>query len=73
MVLNLADPGNFRMVVKDFGRKEVDLTREQHTHHQGAQPVLVPTFSPPSQLEGRSFFVWTESTSLILPIDHNTK
>src|SRR5208337_5399061 len=52
MVLNLADPGNFAMVVKDFGRKEVDFTREQHAHNQGAHPVPVPTFSPASQLEG---------------------
>jgi hypothetical protein len=52
MVLNLANPGNFRVVVKDFGRKEVDFTREQHAHHQGAHPILVPTFSPASQLAG---------------------
>jgi hypothetical protein len=52
MVLNLANPGNFVMVVKDFGRKEVDFTREQHAHQQGAHPILVPTFSPASQLEG---------------------
>jgi len=44
LVLNLAGPGNFAMVVKDFGRKEVDFTREQHAHDQGAYPVLVPTF-----------------------------
>ena len=52
MVLNLADPGNFVMVVKNFGREEVDFTREQHAHHQGAHPVLVPKFSPSSQLDG---------------------
>jgi hypothetical protein len=40
------------MVVKDFGRKEVDFTRQQYAHNQGAHPVLVPTFSPASQLEG---------------------
>jgi hypothetical protein len=52
MVLNLADPGNFTMVVKDLGRKEVDFTREQHAHKQGAHPILVPIFSPASHLEG---------------------
>jgi hypothetical protein len=38
-VLNLANPGNFRVVVKNFGREEVDFTREQHTHHQGMRPT----------------------------------
>ncbi|MGA2986149.1 MAG: hypothetical protein ABSG32_20280 [Terriglobia bacterium] len=52
MVLSLADPGNLVMVMKDFGRKEVDFTCEQHAHNQGAYPVLVPIFSPASQLEG---------------------
>jgi hypothetical protein len=50
LVLKLADPGNFAMVVKDFGCKEVDFTREQQAHHQGAHPVPVPMFSPASQL-----------------------
>ncbi len=54
MVLNLADPGNFGMVVKNFGGEEVDLTREQHAHHQGINPVLVPRFSPTSQLAGHT-------------------
>ncbi len=56
MVLNLANPGNFVMVVKDFGRKEVDFTREQHPHHQGMHPILVPIFSPPSQLDGSALY-----------------
>jgi hypothetical protein len=43
-VLNLADPCDFRVVVKDFGSKEVDFTGEQHPHHQGAHPVPVPIF-----------------------------
>jgi hypothetical protein len=30
------------MVVKDFGRVDVDFTGEQHAHNQGAYPVLVP-------------------------------
>ena len=55
MVLNLADPGNFVMVVKDFGSEEVDFTGEQHAHNQGAHPVLVPTFSPASQLDDPLF------------------
>jgi hypothetical protein len=52
MVLNLADPGNFVMVVKDFGRKDVDFTGEQHADNQGAHPVLMPSFSPAPQLAG---------------------
>jgi hypothetical protein len=40
------------MVVKDFGRIDVDFTGEQHAHNQGAYPVLVPKFSPVSQLAG---------------------
>jgi hypothetical protein len=38
-VLNLANPGNFQMVVKNFGRKEVNFTCEQHAHHQGIHPT----------------------------------
>src|SRR5208282_2644373 len=43
LVLNLADPGNFAMVVKDFGSKEVNFTCKQHANDQGVYPVLVPT------------------------------
>jgi hypothetical protein len=50
-VLNLADPGNLVMVVKDLGSKEVNFTCKQHAHDQGLHPVLVPTFSPPSHLD----------------------
>jgi len=50
MVLNLADSGGFGMVVKDLGGEKVDYTREQHAHHQGVNPVLVPRFSPASHL-----------------------
>ena len=52
LVLNLADPGNFAMVVKDFGSKEVNFTCKQHANDQGVYPVLVPTFSPVFQLAG---------------------
>jgi len=62
LVLKLADPGNFVMVVKNFGRKEVDFTRQQYAHNQGVYPVLVPTFSPASQLDGFALsLVWTQS------------
>jgi hypothetical protein len=52
MVLNLADPGNFFVVVKDLGGKEVNFTYEQHTHNQGAHPEPLPTSSPVSHLNG---------------------
>jgi len=52
VVINLADPGNLVMVVKDFGRKEVDFTCEQHAHNQGAHPILMPIFSPAFHLGG---------------------
>ena len=61
MVLNLADPRNFLMVVKDFGSEEVDFTGEQHAHHQGAHPVLVPTFLRASQFDRVQSLVWTQS------------
>ena len=50
LVLNLAEPCSFAMLVKDFGRKKVDFTCEQHAHDQGARPVVVPIFSPASHL-----------------------
>jgi hypothetical protein len=42
MVLNLAEPDNFRVVVKKFGGVDVNFAREQHAHDQGAYPVAVP-------------------------------
>jgi hypothetical protein len=56
-VLALADPGNFGMVVKDFDREEVNLTREQHAHQEGVNPVLVPIILPAPQRNGR-FLSW---------------
>jgi hypothetical protein len=50
MVLNLADPHNFFMVVYNLGRKKVNFTREQRAHNQGVKPVLVPIISPALQL-----------------------
>lgn len=47
-VLDLADPCDFFMVVENFGRKEVDFTREQQAHNQGAHPEFPPIFSPAS-------------------------
>lgn len=57
MVFNLADPGVFVMVVKDFSSVEMNLTREQHAHNQGMHPDLLPIFLPASHLEG-SIFAW---------------
>ena len=56
LVLNLAYPCHFAVVMKDLGRKEVDFTREQHAHQQGMHPVIVPTFSPTSQVDGFALF-----------------
>ena len=63
-VLNLADPGNFIMVVKDFGRKKVNFTREQHAHHQGAHPMLVSLFPQRLNLTIRPFLPWTRPARL---------
>ena len=43
-VRNLADSGNFRMVVEDFGKEEVEFTGEQHTYHQGIGPIATSMF-----------------------------
>jgi hypothetical protein len=51
-MFNLADLNHFVVVMKNFGCEKVDFTREQHTHNQGVNPVLVPGFSPTSQLAG---------------------
>ena len=51
MVLNLADPGYFRMVVEDFGRNEMNFTREQHAHDKGAHPIFVPIIPHGSQFD----------------------
>jgi hypothetical protein len=74
MVLNLADPCRFGMVVKDFGGEKVDFTGEQHTHNQGVNPVLVPIISPVSQRCRLALsLVWTQSACLALRNIHNTK
>jgi hypothetical protein len=54
-MLKLADPCNFAMVVKDLGTKEVDFTRQQHAHDQGAQPIIVPILAPAPHLKGSPF------------------
>ena len=55
MVLNLADPGYFRMVVEDFGRDEMKFTREQHAHNKGARPIFVPIIPHGTQFDRRAF------------------
>jgi hypothetical protein len=42
MVFDLAEPDNFCVVVKEFGSVDVNFTRQQHAHDQGAYPVPVP-------------------------------
>jgi hypothetical protein len=61
------------VVVKDFGRKEVDFTREKQAHNQGAHPEVVPMFSPASHCGFALFLIWTQSACLTLSIVHNTK
>ena len=51
MVLNLAEPDDFVVVVKDLRRVEVDFTGEQQAHNEGPYPRLVPIFTPTSQIE----------------------
>ena len=51
MVADLADPGVFVMVVKDFSSVEMNLTREQHAHNQGMHPNLLPIFLPASHVK----------------------
>lgn len=46
-MIDLADACYFRVVVKNFGRKEVDLTREHQTNNDGSHPELLPIFARP--------------------------
>jgi len=45
LVFDPADPSIFGVVVKNFDRKELDLSREHQAHNQGARPELLPMFS----------------------------
>jgi hypothetical protein len=58
LVIKLADPCNFVVVVEDFSRKEVDFAREQYAHNQGVNPVLVPKYSRTSHLSGFALSYW---------------
>jgi hypothetical protein len=50
------DAGNAAVVVmKDFGRVDVNFTREQHADNQGAYPGLVPYLFPASQIDDPLF------------------
>ena len=53
-VLDLADPGNFRMVVEDFGGEEMNFADEQHACNQGVHPIIVSMISQASQLDNRA-------------------
>jgi hypothetical protein len=50
-MLDLADAGDFVMVVEELDGEKVGLASEQHAHDQGVCPGLVPGFSPPSHAE----------------------
>ena len=56
MMFEMADTCNFPMVVKNFGRSDVDNTDEQRAHTQDAHPVIVPIFSPASHPGGPTTF-----------------
>jgi hypothetical protein len=55
MMLILANFCIVAMVVKDFGRNEMDLTGEQKAHDQGVNPRVVPKFAPASQGDDFAF------------------
>lgn len=44
-MLQLADPGDFVMVVKNLGAKKMDFTRQQQAHNQGVRPGIMPMIS----------------------------
>ena len=50
-MLYLADPRHLGMMMKNFRREEMDFTGEQHAHHKGVNPVVVPRFRPTAQLD----------------------
>jgi hypothetical protein len=39
------------MIVKGFGRKEINLTGERQAHDKGVYPEPVPTFYQTSQID----------------------
>jgi hypothetical protein len=49
-VRDLADLGDFVMVVKNFGSVEMKLASEQHAHNQGMRPETKPIFPPASHV-----------------------
>jgi len=51
-MFNLAGPGVFVMVVKDFSGVEMKLTRQQRAHNQGMHPERESKFSPTSHRDG---------------------
>ena len=44
---DLAEAYNISVVVENFGRKKVDLAREQQANNEGSHPELLPVFSGP--------------------------
>ena len=72
LVLNLANPLNFSVVVKNLGRKKVELTREQQAYDQAPHPKVLPIFSPASHY-GSALF-WFGLNLQVSPADaNNTK
>ena len=51
VIIQLAELGNIGVVVKNFGREEVEFTGKQHAHNQRAHPKLMPVFSPVSHVD----------------------
>jgi hypothetical protein len=44
-MFDLAEACNISVVVEDFGRKKVDLAREQQANNKGSHPEHLPVFS----------------------------
>jgi len=70
-VRNLADPGDFVMMVKDFSGVEMKLAGEQHAHNQGMHPEPKPVFPPASHFV-ESTLPWI-GPKLPLTIDNTKK
>ena len=45
LMFDLAEACNISVVVEDFGRKKVDLAREQQANNKGSHPEHLPVFS----------------------------
>jgi hypothetical protein len=59
---NLAQPGDFVMMMKGLSGEEMKLAGEQHAHHEDMRPESEPEFSPASHLS--NFALPKDSTKL---------